>query len=383
GAGSSKSGGAPAEASSAAVGSAAFLGNRNESLADIPVKPKPRKYFDAKTFRQLLKRYKEHRNREEEELLKQHYARPPPGKDSPFSPQTRSRHATQSLHLLRAGRTSQPASCFSRPFMHSQADKLASTGPLPLVHNNLSSQPDPQVFVPLFAACGLASEGWGVEDFLRRIGITEHAETIRGHFNNNWNQFICAKPRVRRVRCFSTARFLCRAIRDCPCAAAACKLSTTLMEIESLTNAQRRLILRHIRLFNHGLWPENSYSDYIERFQAPPLKREGMPWTDEEDQRLIELANKYDPNFGDPWLYLSWEMQRETEEVHKRYLSMVVIPQNKGRRSEMLLSKCLRPLFFSRHFKLLPPLLFIVPSPSNFNTKPAKAFSVPRPFASL
>ncbi|CDJ56248.1 hypothetical protein, conserved [Eimeria maxima] len=107
------------------------------------------------------------------------------------------------------------------------------------------------------------------------------------------------------------------------------------MAIEGLTNAQRRLIIRHIRisfsalrLFNHGLWPENSYDDYMQRFQAPPLKREGMPWTEEEDKQLLELAEKYDVNFGDPWLYLSWEMQRESEDVHSRYLANVTVPQH-------------------------------------------------------
>ncbi|CDJ26871.1 uncharacterized protein EMH_0027180 [Eimeria mitis] len=84
---------------------------------------------------------------------------------------------------------------------------------------------------------------------------------------------------------------------------------------------------RGSRLFNHGLWPENSYKDYMERFQAPPLKREGMPWTEEEDKKLLQLAEKYDANFGDPWLYISWEMQRESEDVHRRYISKVILPQ--------------------------------------------------------
>ncbi|CDJ62363.1 hypothetical protein, conserved [Eimeria necatrix] len=153
------------------------------------------------------------------------------------------------------------------------------------------------------------------------------------------------------------------------------------MEIEGITNAHRRLLLRHLRLFNHGLWPENSYSDYMQRFQAAPLKREGMPWTEEEDKQLLQLAEKYDANFGDPWLYLSWELQRDSQDVHKRYISLVVEPRDAKRRCEFTLTKCLKPLFFSRHFKLLPSFLFLVPK--TLNSSPDKPLEVPAPFRAL
>lgn len=256
-------------AAPSAVGAGAVSGNRNESLVDIPVKPKARKFFDAKTFREFLKRFKEHENREENRKIAQQYARPPP-------------------------------------------------------------------------------EGWDAAEFARRVGLEAQAEAIAAHFQS-WGEFVCAAPE-------------------------------DLMAIESLNNEQRRLLLRHLRLFSHGLWPENSYSDFMQRFQAEPLKREGQPWMEEEDARLLELAQQYDANFGDPWLYISWEMQRDFEDVHRRYLDLIVKPKNKGRRCEFALSKCMRPLYFSRYFKILPSTLLIVPTATHFNTKPVSQFILPAPF---
>lgn len=256
----------------ATAGGGGIGGNRNESFVDVPVKPKPRKFFDAKTFRELIRACKENEIREEEKRIRHQYARPPP-------------------------------------------------------------------------------EGWDIAEFLRRVGLEESASSIASHFNS-WGAFVCASPE-------------------------------DLMAIESLTNPQRRLLLRHLRLFNNGLWPENSYDDYLERFQAEPLKREGQPWTEEEDARLLELAEQYDANFGDPWLYISWEMQRDFEDVHKRYLDLVVIPKNKKRKCEFVLSKCLRPLYFSRYFKILPSTLVIVPTAKHFNTESSSQFAIPTPFRCL
>ncbi|KAL8454390.1 hypothetical protein Emag_001417 [Eimeria magna] len=53
-------------------------GSRSDSLVDVPVKPKPRKFFDAKTFRQFIKMFKDKQVREEDAQIRQQYARPPP-----------------------------------------------------------------------------------------------------------------------------------------------------------------------------------------------------------------------------------------------------------------------------------------------------------------
>lgn len=116
-------------------------------------------------------------------------------------------------------------------------------------------------------------------------------------------------------------------------------------------------------------------------------------------------------SFADPWLYISWEMQRSSEEVQWRYLQLVEVPkvssttrqvepvkrvlilcisviklcffQNKIRRCEFALTRCTRPLFFTRYFKLLPSFLFIVPSRKNFNTEPKIPQLIPPPFQVL
>lgn len=63
----------------AAATAALIAGSRSQSLVDVPVRPKPRKYFDAKTFRQLLKAFKDKENRDDDKRIKEQYARPPPG----------------------------------------------------------------------------------------------------------------------------------------------------------------------------------------------------------------------------------------------------------------------------------------------------------------
>lgn len=55
------------------------LGSRSETLVDVPVKLRPLKYFDAKRFRQFLRRYKQAEESTERKVLQQQYARPPPG----------------------------------------------------------------------------------------------------------------------------------------------------------------------------------------------------------------------------------------------------------------------------------------------------------------
>ncbi|PHJ23639.1 homeodomain-like containing protein [Cystoisospora suis] len=261
-------GGAAASRSRSSVGT--LLGSNAKSLVDIPVKPKPRRYFDLKTFKKFILRYKQREEEAEEALIKRAYTKPLP-------------------------------------------------------------------------------EGWTVLTFLEKIQVGENAEDIASHFDS-WESL-------------------------------ANVTTEELQSIEGMTNQQRRLILRHIRLYNHGLWPDNSYEDYIDKFQAKPLANEGKEWTEADDARLLQLAEQYDVTFGDPWLYISWEMQRDFEEVQARYEQLVTIPKNKKRRCEVVLTKCTRPLFFSRYFKLLPSLLYVVPSRANFNTEPVKTFSLPSRFA--
>merc|ERR1712039_90389 len=101
-------------------------------------------------------------------------------------------------------------------------------------------------------------------------------------------------------------------------------------------------------------------------FAGKPLEREGQPWTPEEDARLKSLAVEYDVNFGDPWIYLSWELQRREDDVRDRYVELVVKPRERATRHELAITKASRPLHMHRKFRMIPPDLYIIPSEENF-----------------
>ncbi|GIX63509.1 homeodomain-like containing protein [Babesia caballi] len=177
-------------------------------------------------------------------------------------------------------------------------------------------------------------EGWGILEFLNAAGVGDGAEMIAESFGS-WNAFI----------------------------------SSTIEELyanNSMTNKQRRIIFKHITLYNHGMWPQSDDTDYIKAFQAQPLANEGKPWDAAADVELLRLAEHYDAEFGDPWLYVSWEMQRTMEDVQERYIELVTIPRCRSDKCEIAVTKAHRPLLMNRKFKLDPPFLYIVPSKENF-----------------
>merc|ERR1712129_439435 len=116
--------------------------------------------------------------------------------------------------------------------------------------------------------------------------------------------------------------------------------------------SQRRKLDRYITLFNHGLWPNVSAAEVNARFAGKPLERQGQPWTLEEDRNLRSLAELYDVNFGDPWLFLSWELQRTEDDVRGRYLELVVKPRERGTHHELAITKASRPLHMNRKFRM-------------------------------
>lgn len=71
-------GGSATSRSRSTVGT--LLGSNAKSLVDIPVKPKPRRYFDLKTFKKFILRYKQREEEAEEALIKRAYTKPLPGK---------------------------------------------------------------------------------------------------------------------------------------------------------------------------------------------------------------------------------------------------------------------------------------------------------------
>lgn len=190
-------------------------------------------------------------------------------------------------------------------------------------------------------------EGWTVLTFLEAMDFGEGAEEVANLFET-WNDFISMAPR-------DVSRLI------------------------HVSVAQRRKLDRHITLYNHGLWPKPPQQEFALRFAGKPLKREGKPWTEQEDRELLRLAELYDVNFGDPWLYLSWEMQRHEDVVRDRYMELVVKPREKADRCEIAITKSSRPLYMNRKFRMIPPDLYLVPSESNFKLVPS-SFKVPAAF---
>jgi len=190
-------------------------------------------------------------------------------------------------------------------------------------------------------------EGWTVLVFLERMGFGDGAEDVANMFER-WEDFISM-----------TARDITR--------------------IGDITIGQRRKLNRHITLFNHGLWPNVSPDEFQGRFAGNKLDREGLPWTAEEDAKLRELAQAYDVNFGDPWIYLSWEMQRREDDVQERYVELEVKPRERATLHELCITKASRPLHMHRKFRMMPPDLYIVPSEDNFPLAPRR-FEIPAAF---
>lgn len=191
-------------------------------------------------------------------------------------------------------------------------------------------------------------QGWTVLEFLKRIGFGPDAEDIANLFER-WEDFISMTRRdIRRIT--------------------------------DLDGGQRHKLDKFITLYNHGLWPVLSTEDYHKRFQGNRLDREGEEWTKDEDQQLLQLADLYDVDFGDPWIYLSWELQRRDDDVRQRYIELVVKPKNRNSPCEFAITKASRPLLMNRKFRMMPPDLYIVPSCENYSTEP-KVFRLPAAFA--
>lgn len=192
-------------------------------------------------------------------------------------------------------------------------------------------------------------EGWTVLEFLKRMKFGDGDEDVANLFES-WRDFISMAPR-------------------------------DIMRIPDITLRQRKALDKYITLFNHGLWPRTSVDEYLRRFAGKPLANEGKPWTDEDDRQLVELAGpeQYDVTFGDPWIYLSWELQRTEDDVRDRYIQLAVQPSERSTRHELAITKASRPLNLHRKFRMIPADLYVIPTEENFPlTK--KKFQVPAGF---
>jgi hypothetical protein len=177
-------------------------------------------------------------------------------------------------------------------------------------------------------------EGWTIETFLEKMDFGDGLEGVAQCFES-WEDFISSS------------------FKD-------------LMQVEGMTPQQRRRLAQHLRLFQHGHWPEVAEDEYLARFAGKAPAREGAEWTKEEDEALVQLAEQYDVSFGNPWLYISFEMSRTQDEVHDRYVDLVVRPRQVSSSCEFAITKAAQPLLMNRAFTVLPPNVYIVPSEENY-----------------
>jgi hypothetical protein len=179
-----------------------------------------------------------------------------------------------------------------------------------------------------------APDGWTIETFLTRAKILEDDSQV-----------------AQLASCFeSWSDFISSSRKD-------------LMRVSHLLPAhQVKKLALSIELFNRGLFGLSS-SETREAFRGRPLRNQGVPWSPEDDEKLIQLAvYKYDFTFGDVWLYVSGEMERPIDDVRDRFVEVYLKKTERAQLMEIVLSKSFRPLLMNRQFRLLPPQCFVIPS---------------------
>jgi len=136
-----------------------------------------------------------------------------------------------------------------------------------------------------------------------------------------------------------------------------------LSRIHTLAVNEQRKILKYIVKFKAGLFPPSEPPAFAE-------PQEPKQWTTEEDKALLAACERFGADFGDPWIYVSHALGRNSESVRERFLEISEIPKNKTRTCELALTVSARSLLFNRDFKILPPKLFLVPTEGSFPLHP-------------
>jgi len=158
-----------------------------------------------------------------------------------------------------------------------------------------------------------------------------------------------------------------------------------LCRLHWLCKVHKRRLLHYLNLFNHGLWPEPEEETYRKTFAGRPYSNAGTPWTPTDDEHLTRACEHWGVYFGDPWLYISADLDRPMQECRYRWLEISVKPKQKEDVCEFALTKCTRPLLMNRQFRMLPPACYIIPSEKNFPLakmpEDSASFSIPAGFA--
>ena len=126
----------------------------------------------------------------------------------------------------------------------------------------------------------------------------------------------------------------------------------------------------------HGIWTPPPWISGHHPSNPPS----SQPWTALDDENLKKAAAYWGVDFGDPWMYISADLDRPADECRNRWIEIYTQPKQKSDSCELVLSKCMRPLLMNRQFRMLPPTCYIVPTEANFPLVKTN-FKVPDGFA--
>ena len=129
------------------------------------------------------------------------------------------------------------------------------------------------------------------------------------------------------------------------------------LRIRGVTLKEQRKMNRAIHKFRLGV--------LTRAVVLPPP--ESRPWNLSEDNALLEACSKYDVTFGDAWIYVAQDIGRDPESARKRFMEISLVPDRRKASCDIIVTASAEPLLFNRDFKLLPPLVVIVPSEENFH----------------
>ena len=106
-----------------------------------------------------------------------------------------------------------------------------------------------------------------------------------------------------------------------------------ILRVPYLVRHQRKWLFEALKQFNHGLWPLNwkMKNNYFNELSGSFGENAGKLWTKSEDKLLLELSHKYDveAEYGDPWLYICYDMRRSDFECRDRYIHLKMRPKHR------------------------------------------------------
>jgi hypothetical protein len=140
---------------------------------------------------------------------------------------------------------------------------------------------------------------------------------------------------------------------------------TELERVHGISGNEISTILKYAQKYKARVWPVKEVGQW-----KKSASLENCEWTEERDNELLELAAKYDTDFGNPWIYISYEMKVSIDQVKTRYFELRRKNDVDGASDEIILNLKKDFLWLNRDFRLIPPTLVLVPDVKSPDEKP-------------